>query len=165
MATLATIFNRFMDAGPHTGYADAAPSHTASRAMAGDYRLRALPNEDVYFFVKRIDNSRVVRQADPTASAKSWKVLGASCVSAMLLIGMLLPSAYGLLASYQLHHLQAENQRLVTERGKLELEEAKLVSPERLAKLAKDQDFDDPKSENVVYLTPQNEGSLALNRH
>jgi len=160
MATLANIFNRFMDA---SSMADAMPQ-TVGRAVSDDFKLRTLPNEDVYFFVKRIDNSRVVRQADPGASAKSWKVLGASCVSAAMLIGMLLPSAYGLLASYQLHTLQAENQRLHIERGKLELEEAKLVSPERLAKLAVDQDFENPKSENVIYLTPKNEGSLALNR-
>jgi len=160
MATLANIFNRFMDA---SSMVDAMPQ-TVGRAVSDDFKLRTLPNEDVYFFVKRIDNSRVVRQADPGASAKSWKVLGASCVSAAMLIGMLLPSAYGLLASYQLHTLQAENQRLHIERGKLELEEAKLVSPERLAKLAVDQDFEDPKSENVIYLTPKNEGSLALNR-
>jgi hypothetical protein len=160
MATLANIFNQFMDAGR---MADAVPQ-TMSHAVNDDFKLRSLPNEDVYFFVKRIDNSRVVRQADPGASAKSWKVLGASCVSAAMLIGLLLPSAYGLLASYQLHNLQAENQRLITDRGKLELEEAKLVSPERLARLAVDQEFEDPKSENVVYLTPKNDSSLALNR-
>ena len=159
MATLANIFNRFMDAG---SVAEAMP-RTMSHAMNDDFKLRALPNEDVYFFVKRIDNSRVVRQADPGASAKSWKVLSASCVSAAMLIGMLLPSAYGLLASYELHNLQAENQRLITERGKLDLSEAKLVSPERLARLAVDQEFEDPKSENVVYLTPKNDSSLALN--
>ena len=159
MATLANMINRFMDAG---SMAQAIPQ-TMSRATCDDFKLRSLPNEDVYFFVKRIDNSRVVRQADPGARAKSWKVLGASCVSAAMLIGMLLPSAYGLLASYQLHTLQAENQRLITERGKLELAEAKLVSPERLAKLAVDQEFEDPKSENVVYLTPKNDSSLALN--
>ncbi|MEO8127596.1 MAG: hypothetical protein ABJF23_03650 [Bryobacteraceae bacterium] len=160
MATLANIFNQFMDA---SRVAEAAQT-VSSRAMSDDFKLRSLPNEDVYFFVKKIDNSRVVRQADPTASRRSWKVLGASCVSAAMLIGMLLPSAYGLLANYQLHTLQAENQRLITERGKLDLEEAKLVSPERLARLAVDQEFEDPKSENVVYLTPTNEGSLALNR-
>lgn len=160
MATLANIFNQFMDAGR---VAEAAQT-MSSRVVSDDFKLRSLPNEDVYFFVKRIDNSRVVRQADPGASAKSWKVLGASCASAAMLIGMLLPSAYGLLASYQLHNLQAENQRLNTDRGKLDLEEAKLVSPERLARLAVDQEFVDPKSGNVIYLAPTNEGSLALNR-
>jgi hypothetical protein len=160
MATLANIFNQFMDAGR---MADVL-SHTSTRAVNDGFKLRALPNEDVYFFVKRIDNSRVVRQADPGARAKSWKVLGASCVSAAMLICMLLPSAYGLLASYQLHTLQAENQRLTTERGKLELQEAKLVTPERLSALAAKQQFEDPKSENVVYLTPKNDSSLALNR-
>src|SRR4030081_956572 len=122
MATLANIFTRFMEAGA------AVEETPAKQAESSDfYRLRALPNEDVYFFVKRIDNSRVVREADPGARRKSWKFLGGAAVSAAFLVGMLLPSAYGLMAGYQLHHLQAENQKLINERATLELEEARLV--------------------------------------
>jgi hypothetical protein len=160
MATLANLFNRFMDAGVEAQ----AEAQAARREYSDFYRLRALPNEDVYFFVKRIDNARVVREADPHARAKSWKFLGAACGAAALLICMLLPSAYGLMAGYQLHNLQQENQRLLTERATLELEEAKLVSPERLQEWAKMQQFIDPTPERVVYL-PAKEGSLAMNRH
>jgi hypothetical protein len=117
----------------------------------------------VYFFVKKIDNSRVVREADPGARAKSWKFLGGACVSAALLIGMLLPSAYGLIASYQLHTLEQEHQRLVTEKAALEMEEAKLVGPQRLEELAKQQQFIDPTPERVVYLPSKTDASLAMN--
>lgn len=157
MATLANIFTRFMEAGAAV---ETAPE---TRADHSDYRLRALPNEDVYFFVKRIDNSRVVREADPGARAKSWKFLGGACVSAALLIGMLLPSAYGLIASYQMHTLEQEHQRLVTERAALEMEEAKLVGPQRLEELAKQQQFIDPTPERVVYLPSKTDASLAMN--
>ena len=142
--------------------ADAAP-HAAQRSTVDAFKLRALPNEDVYFFVKRIDNSRVVREADPGARRKSWKFLGGALASAAFLVGMLLPSAYGLMAGYQLHHLQAENQKLLNERATLELEEARLVSPERLQILAKDK-FVEPAQGQTIYLAPKNDSSLAMNR-
>ncbi len=161
MATLANIFNRFVEPG---AAAASEPHARIVRASADAYRLRPLPNDDVYFFVKRIDNSHVVRKADPKARARSWKALGASCLAAAGLIATLLPSAYGLMASYQLHQLQQEHQRLVGEESRLELEEATLVSPERLQRLAKDEGFTDPTPDHTIYLTPKNDGSLALNR-
>lgn len=161
MATIANIFNRFTEAGT---LAAEAPASVVTEAL-DDFKLRALPNEDVYFYFKKIDNARVVREADPTARARSWKFLGAACLSAIGLIGMLLPSAYGLMASYQLHNLQVEHQMLVTEQAKLELEEAALLSPERLQILAAEQKFVDPTPERVIYLEKKNDASLAMNRH
>src|SRR5712664_1470078 len=119
MATLANLFNRFSDAET---VASLAPEQV--RVVSDEYKLRALPNEDVFFFVKRIDNTRVVREADPRARSRSWKFLGAACLSAAGLIGALLPSAYGLMAGYQLNTLQQEHSRLETERSTLEMKEA-----------------------------------------
>jgi transposase len=159
MATLANIFNQFTGA---KAIADAADARVM-RGSADAFRLRALPNEDVYFFSKRIDNSRVVKQADPRARARDWKVIGGAGFAAAALIGLLLPSAYGFMAGYQLSHLQQENQRLVTERAHLELEEAKLASAERLQQLANMQKFADPGPDRTIYL-PKTDTSLALNR-
>src|SRR5262245_28971020 len=131
MATLANIFNNFIGAG---SVAEAAAG-AATREVKDAYTLRQLPNEDVYFFTKRIDNSRVVRQADPRARAREWKMVGGATFAALSLIAMLLPSAYGLMAGYQLNNLQQEQQRLVTDRARLELEEARLISAERLQEL------------------------------
>ncbi|MBC8167819.1 MAG: hypothetical protein H7Y20_18355, partial [Bryobacteraceae bacterium] len=159
MATLANIFNQFVGAKA-LAEAEAA---SVSRERGDAFKLRALPNEDVYFFSKRIDNSRVVKQAEPGARARDWKVIGGAGFAAISLVGLLLPSAYGFMAGYQLSHLRQENQRLVTERARLELEEAKLVSAERLQQLADVQKFVDPASDRTVYL-PKTDASLALNR-
>jgi hypothetical protein len=159
MATLANIFNQFSGARTMAGELDAAET----RGRCDDFKLRSLPNEDVYFFVKRIDNSRVVKQADPRTRARDWKVIGGASFAAAALIGVLLPSAYGLLAGYQLNQLQQEHQRLMTERARLELEEAKLVSAERLQQLAAMQEFVDPAPEKTVYL-PRSDNALALNQ-
>jgi hypothetical protein len=160
MATLANIFNNFMGAGSVAE--DAA--RTATRQVSDIYTLRAVPNEDVYFFTKRIDNSRVLRQADPKARARDWKMVGGAGFAALSLIAMLLPSAYGLMAGYQLSSLKKEQHRLVTERARLDLEEARLISAERLQELARMQEFVDPSPDRTVYLTPKNDKSLALNR-
>ena len=77
---------------------------------------------------------------------------------------MLLPSAYGLMAGYQFSSLKKEQQLLITERARLELEEARLMSAERLQELARMQEFVDPAPDSTVYLTPKNDQSLALNR-
>lgn len=161
MATLANIFNQFVGAGT---VAEAAP-RSVTWETSEECKLRALPNEDVYLFSKRIDNSRVIRQADPRARARDWKFVGGATFAAIALIGMLLPSAYGLMAGYQLSQLQLANQKLQIERQQLEVKEASLLSTERLQELAKMQDFIDPAPERTVYLESKHDKSLALNRH
>jgi len=161
MATLANIFNQFIGAGSVVG---AAP-RSVTWETSEEFKLRSLPNEDVYLFSKRIDNARVVRQADPGARARDWKFVGGASCAAVALIVMLLPSAYGLMAGYQLSQLQLENQKLQSDRARLEVKEARLLSAERLQELAKMQDFIDPAPERTVYLEPKNDKSLtALNR-
>ena len=158
MATLATIFNRFT-----SKKADVAiPAAAVNRPAADLYRLRTIPNEDIFFFVKTIDNARVVREADPVAPQRCWTMIAACGTAAVMLIGLLLPGAYGLLAGYQIQSLREQQHRLVNQRANLELEEAKLVSPARLQELARIQEFIDPAPGHVVYLTPQQD-SLALN--
>jgi hypothetical protein len=132
------------------------------RVVDGSTRVRSFANEDIYFFVKRIDNSGVVREADPQARQTAWKLIGSVVTAAILLIGVLLPGAYSLLAGYQVQALKQEAVRLATEQASLELEEAGLVSPARMEELAKQQQFIDPPAQKVVYLDKGS--SLALNK-
>ena len=155
MATLATVCNRFL-------INDAARSAIAPRAKAAA-PVRAFANDDIYFFVKRIDNSRLVRQAEPGSRGVCWKTIGSVAVAALLLIGVLLPSAYGLLAGYQIQSLKSEAQRLAGEQASLELQEAKMLSPARMEELARQQQFIDPEPQKVVYLDSKDGSSLALN--
>src|SRR6266404_493481 len=120
MATLATAYSRFFTNDAARGPASRASGSTRTNATAP---LRAFANEDIHFFVKRIDNRRVVRQADPKAGGVCWRMIGSVGVAALLLIGVLLPSAYGLLAGYQIQSLREEAKRLATQQASLELQE------------------------------------------
>jgi cell division protein FtsL len=124
-------------------------------------RVRDFANEDIYFFVKRIDNSGVVRLSDPKARGVCWKLIGSAGLAVILLIAVLLPSAYSLLAGYQIQSLRQEQARLLNDQASLELEEAQLLSPARIEQLARDQQFIDPPAQKVVYLNKG--GALALN--
>lgn len=148
------MYNRLFD----RSFEESAGSREIDRSI----RVPAFANEDVYFFVKRIDNSRVVRQADPKARGTCWKLIGSAGAAVVLLIGVLLPSAYGLLAGYQIQSLRQEAQRLATEQASLEVEEAQMLSPARMEELARTQQFIDPPSEKLVYLDVKG-GSLAMN--
>jgi hypothetical protein len=79
------------------------------------------------------------------------------------LIAVLLPSAYGLLAGYQIQSLHEESQRLTNQLSSLELEEAKLLSPARLEELARLQQFIDPAPQKLIYLDTR-QGALAMNK-
>jgi hypothetical protein len=146
MATLATKFGRFMGRAAED---ETAAPHPAREDGA---RIRPFANEDIYFFVKHIDNSAVIRAQDPEQDRASWKMIGVSVAAAALLIVTLLPKGYGVLAGYQIQQLREEQVRLQHTQDVLAIEEAQLMSPERMTKLAKQQQFVDPTSEKIVYL-------------
>ncbi len=157
MATVAAYFKR-------TGAQAFAPATSGEWVQPVDtFRLRPLPSEDVYFFSKKIDNSRVVREADPAARRKAWKAGVKGFAAAGLLILLLMPKALGLVAGYQVHLLAREHDRMVTEKSVLALEEARLLSPERLEQLARELKLVNPDPKRVVVLNPKAEGALAWN--
>jgi hypothetical protein len=154
MATVATFFRRTEIA---------ALERAAVRAEADPWELRELPNEDVFFYSKRIDNSRVVRQADPKSRSDCWSVIAAVCLAAALLTGALAPSVGKVLAGYQLQALEAEHQRLTDELRVLEVQEAELRSPARLEQLARERQLVQPAIGQIVHLDAEPDASLALN--
>ncbi len=159
MASVAGIFNRFFE----RNYAHAENAREHARLNDAYSRVPAFANEDIYFFVKRIDNTGVVRTADPKARRFAWKLIGSSVTAAIALVAVLMPGAYNLLAGYQIQNLKQEAQRLTAEEASLELQEAQLLSPARMEQLASEQQFIDPPSQKVIYL--DNRGaSLALNK-
>ena len=156
MATIATVLDKLFENQINRA-GSAAHRHEASAAV------RPFANEDIFFHVKRIDNSRVVRAADPQARQVCWKMIGSMVAAAVLLIAVLLPGAYSLLAGFQIQALRQEAHRLVNEQASLELKEAELLSPARMQELARDQQFVDPPSQKVVYLDGQGDAQVAQN--
>src|SRR5438309_11618495 len=102
MASLATFVNRFVGA---TTFEDTVP---ASWARAEAPRLRPIANEDVYLFVKRIDNGGVVRAADMGARRIRSRSVASGFIAAMLIIAGLVPAAYNTMAGFTLESLRAQ---------------------------------------------------------
>lgn len=140
MATLPTFLRRPF----------AAPALV--RAERIDFQLRSLPQDDVYFFCKKIDNSRLVREPDPQARSACWSAIGVASLAVAILAGVLVPGAASTISGYRLESLRAEERRLVDERRALDLQEAELLSPERLQQLAQNQNMVTPKSNQVFRL-------------
>jgi hypothetical protein len=161
MATLATLFRR-----PLAPAAAASNAATIRPVPVEDlFRLRALPNEDIYLFCKTIDNTRVVRQSDPRSRRQCWTFIGIACVLAALLTGLLAPGVANIFTGYRLQTLKQEELRLLNERRLLDVDEAQLTSRERLQALAATRDLQTPEPGQVVHLDPKGDGTLALNRH
>jgi hypothetical protein len=146
MATQAATLRKFDGAS--------SEPRRAETARPDSYLLRALPNEDIFFYVKRVDNSRIVREADPRAKAECWSSIGAVCAVAAVLITSLAPGVAGITAGYQIQALKQERQRLLDERRGLEVQEARLRGSQRLHQLARDQNMGNPKADQMVRLNP-----------
>jgi cell division protein FtsL len=128
------------------------------------FKLRPLPSEDVYFFIKKIDNSRVAKQADPAASRRAWQAGVKGVAVAALLIMLLMPRALEMMAGYRIHALAAEHDRLVNQKATLALEEAQLESPARLQQLAGQLRLVNPDPQHVVMLnSAKTDSALAMN--
>ncbi|MGI8988531.1 MAG: hypothetical protein ACR2I2_02965 [Bryobacteraceae bacterium] len=159
MATLAAIFRRTEAPAGRGSFR----SDTRLRIAADPHKLRALPNDDVYFYSKRIDNSRIVRQASPRARGECWTAIGAICIAAVLIGSVFAPSVANIFAGYKLQSLRRERQTLLDEKRVLEVEEAALMTTSRLNELAGKRHLENPKAGQVIRLNPSS-GALALNR-
>lgn len=146
MASLATIVNRFVGVRAIEGLPAAVWTRTESP------RLRPIANEDVYLFVKRIDNSGVIRAADPVARTVRSRSVATGFLAAMLIIAGLAPAAYNTMAGFQLQNLRKEQDTLKQQQAQLDLQEAELLSPVRLDQLAKSLKLVEPAPQAVQYL-------------
>ena len=146
MASLATFVNRFV------GVRELAEAPPAVWTRADDARLRPIANEDVYLFVKRIDNSSVIRAVDPAARRARSNSMATGFVAALLVIAGLVPTAYNITAGFTLQNLREEKVQLEQQRAKLEATQANLVSPERLRQLAKSLKMSEPEPQQLETL-------------
>src|SRR5215469_12902764 len=104
MATMPIFFRRTQ-----------GPAPAALRIEKDPYRLRALPQEDVFFYCKKIDNSRLVREPDPKAGRACWSIIGAACLAAVALTTVGTVKVYTTMNGYKLEDLRAEERRLLDE--------------------------------------------------
>ncbi len=161
MGTLAAFFNRSNDFIPTAAEATVKGNARQATAVRDAYQLRALPNDDVYFYCKRIDNSRLVRQADPAAKGQCWSAIGATCAVAAILGVAVAPKAATVLAGYKVQQLKTERAGLIEERKSLEVEEARVLSPANMGVLADRRSLKSPGAKQIVHLQPHGESAFA----
>src|SRR5437764_230406 len=138
MATLPAFLKKNdVPVGP-TQAADAATRANRMRTVRDPFQLRALPHEHLFLYNKRIDNSRLVREADPKSKGACWSAIGAACVLAILLTSAFAPAVATTIAGYKLEALRIEERRLLEEHRSLDLQQAELLSPARLDQLARE---------------------------
>ena len=154
MATLPTYFQTTSE----TGY----PALSDTKPKRDPFQLRALPQEDVFFYCKKVDNSRLVREPDPRARGACWSAIGAASVLLVVLTSVLVPNVASTLAGYKLQALRVEERQLQDEKRTLELVEAQLLSPQRLEKLAQGQNLVAPFPGQVVRLNAKGDSAVAM---
>lgn len=153
MASLARVFHK---------HEVARVARPAAAALVDTYVLRALPQEDVFFYCKKIDNSRLVREPDPKAGGACWSVIGAACLAVLLLTAVGTVKVSTTMNGYKLEDLRAEERRLVDEGRALDLQEAELLAPERLERLAREQNLVTPAAGKVFHLDNHSDGQVAM---
>ena len=160
MATLAQIFtprisrdDRESLSNEGRGRAQKGPavSEAAGQVEVDVYQLRPLPYEAFLYVKNDFNNHHVVRQADPTAGRSAWKAIGSSCIAAALLIALLLPNAYRLLAGYQISRLKQEREQYSNVLRTLDSQEASLVKMDRLYEVARTKGYAPPTRDQVQY--------------
>ena len=157
MATMSAFFGSTANVGAESA------GRAVTRQAKDSVRLRPLPFDNVLFFSKSIDNSRLERAADPKARSACWSAVGAAAVLLVLLTGTLVPTLAGRLEGYRLEALKGEERRLLDERRTLELQEAELLSPDRLQQMAERQNLVAPQAGQVVHLDGNKpDGAFAL---
>lgn len=123
------------------------------RRAACDARLRALPREEIFLYVKPIDNSQVrcvARRGDWMSGAATAAVFIAA---ALCIVAAIVPQTTTLAISHRIELLKEERAALLNELRRLRSEEAALRSAERLEQIAGER-FIAPPAKAMIYAPP-----------
>lgn len=157
MATMPAFLRRPL--GPAAPGPTPAPRKLQGRP--GEYELRALPLDDVFFFCKKINNERLVREADPRGGGRCWSTIAAATLALILLAGVASLKMMNTLAGYRIEELRGGEQQMQDAARTLQLQESVLMNPENLQQVAKDRGLGAPAPGQVVHLEPGGEGAMA----
>ena len=138
---------------------------TAANAQRdnSEYKLRALPNEQIELYIKRIDNSRLTRTVDRRDFAASIGISGGVPLASLAIILLLLPGAYNLLASRRMEKLREENSQLQNEMRKVQVREAQMKNAHQLKAWA-GKNYVEPAAGTVAYGGPPDTAVASLKK-
>jgi hypothetical protein len=161
MATWATSF--WPPSAVFRARNDQPAAITAEVADVDPLALQGLPNDDVFLWSKRIDNSRLVRQADAHARGE-WSAIAGAGVAALLVGGLMIaPGVTSVMDSYKIQDLKREQAQLRNEQRKLDVQEELMINAALLDKMAPGHNLARPAADQVIRLQPKNNHSFAMN--
>ena len=126
-----------------------------------DYRLRALPREEIDVYVKQIDNAKVVRLADKKDWWASVSATGIALLCSLLVSALAVPSCYSLMASRRVEFLRQERSALQSQLLDLRSQESRRLSPDAMEESARGR-FIEPRADSVFYAPPSKESVARL---
>ena len=119
--------------------------------MATQIERRRRVRMPEYFFVKRIDNSRLVKAADPVR-IREMRVFSAACAVLFSLIMIYgLQHFYAIESSYRVESEKQTLEQLREENRQLRLSEAELSQPARIDQMARQLGLAQPQPGQVIH--------------
>jgi len=129
----------------------AATAAASSSARAARRKPCWTGTPEVYF-TKNIDNSRVVRVADPKRAREMAMFLAAVCCLFVLVMTYAWQHFSAIEYGYRIESLQAQKSGLVEMNRALRLEDASLRDPGRIDQLARQMGLQSPTAGQVIML-------------
>jgi hypothetical protein len=159
MNSLAALYDLiFARAGSRAGV------ETNQDGGDGDCRLRALPKEEIDLYVKRIDNSRLLRPVDNRDFVASIGVSTGAALASILIILLLAPGVYGLLASRTMSKLETEHAQLLNDLRMVEAREGRIFSAQSMRNWKEGAEFIEPTSASTVFAPPTETAVASLKK-
>ena len=156
MTSMAALFD-WLAAGNPEG------RETLRSGNGMDFRLRTLPKEDIHVFSKSIDNSTVIRLVDQADWLQSAAMAFGVMLASVMLIALLMPGGFSLLASRRVGQLNTEREQLVNELRQMRVREAQLLDPKQLDQWAGEK-FHNPVAAAVIFAPPSKTVMASLHK-
>jgi hypothetical protein len=139
-----------------------AAETTMERETADPYGLRSLPADNVFFYAKRVDNSRLVRETEPKTRTDCWSAIATACVLAVMLGTAVSPRVGSVLAGMRVEKLKADQRELFDKRKLVEIQEARILNSAGLDQMAAKNKLAAPAPGQEQHLQPR-DSSFAMN--
>jgi cell division protein FtsL len=129
------------------------PQNAVRRYMAGAPEI---------YFAKAIDNSRLVKQADPRRRREMMMFTVAMCVLGALTFVYLCQHFNSIEYGYKIEAARMERDQVLDVNKTLKLEEASLKAPERIDAIARSMGMQSPVAGQVQHLDTDNEQGVPV---
>jgi hypothetical protein len=125
----------------------------SERGGVCEAKLRALPREEIFLYVKPIDNSQVRCVAQRSEWMSGAMTAAVFLMAALAISAAIMPPMAALAISHRIEAMKEERALLINELRRLRSEEAKLRSAEQLEQYAGER-FVAPPPKALVYAPP-----------